>query len=271
MAHEPAGTASVFDFLFVDHARVALFNAQFTGMGSMRQIVESESSTGTKSGDVNAAVARGRYERSTSQSLEKAYDAQWAEPLSFLDHAQERGLLKPDLASARVGDLVKVKAEIEFLNLASLQKVWSTVAEAGSGGGGQKRRRGGGGKLLANNDAELGLRIFGALDQPMIMVFRAEAGRLWSAVDPANVVGAASSLHWKFGARIDGDWHVVGVVDCPPGQLSWPSQEHGPLFGPPEAPSPHPLVAMMSEIGNVIGRPSDCHGITPLVVLREIS
>lgn len=139
VAHEPAGTASVFDFLFVDHARVALFNAQFTGMGSMRQIIESESSTGTKSGDVNAAVARARYERSASQRLERAYDAQWVEPLSFLDHAQERGMLKPDLASARVGDLVKVRAEIEFLNLASLQKVWSEVAGAGSGSGGQKR------------------------------------------------------------------------------------------------------------------------------------
>ena len=125
--------------------------------------------------------------------------------------------------------------------------------------------------MLADRDAELGLRIFGALDQPMIMVFRGEEGRLWSAVDPANVVGAASALHWKFGARIDGDWHVIGIVDCPPGQLSWPLEEQGRLFGPSEAPFQDGLITMMSEIGKLIGRPSDCHGITPLVVLREIS
>ena len=269
MAHEPADTASVFDFLFVDHARVALFNAQFTGMGSMRQIVESESSAGTKGGAVNAVVARARYDRSASRRLEKSYDAQWVGPLSFLDHAQERGMLKSDLASARVGDLVKVRAEIEFLNLASLQRVWSEVLGERSGSSGQKRRRDSG-KLLVDKDTELGLRVFGALDQPMIMVFRGQVGRLWSAVDPANVVGAASALHWKFGARIDGDWHVIGVVDCPPGQLSWPSEEQSPLFGPSETPFQDGLVRLMSEIGKLIGRPSDCHGITPLVVLREI-
>lgn len=268
MAHEPADTASVFDFLFVDHARVALFNAQFTGMGSMRQIIESESSTGTKGGAVNAAVARAKYDRSASQRLEKAYDAQWAEPLSFLDHAQERGILKPDLASARVGDLVMVRVVIDFLNLASLERVWSEVGGQ-SGSGGRKRRRDGG-KLLADRDTELGLRVFGALDHHMIMVFRGEEGRLWSAVDPANVAGAASALHWKHGARIDGDWHLIGIVDCPPGPPSWPTEEQGTLFGLSAAPFQHGLVTMMSEIGNLIGRPSDCHGVTPLVVLREI-
>ena len=269
MVHEPADTASVFDFLFVDHARVALFNAQFTGMGSMRQIIESESATGTKGGAVNAAVARARYDRSASQTLEKAYDAQWVEPLSFLDYAQERGMLHSDLASARVGDLVRVRARIDFLNLASLKRVWSEVAVDRPERGGRKNRRDGG-RLFADKDAELGLRVFGALEQPMIMVFCGEEGRLWSAVDPVNVVGAASALHWKFGARIDGDWHVIGVVDCPPGQLSWPLEEQGRLFGPSEAPFQDGLVTMMSEIGKLIGRPSDCHGITPLVVLREI-
>ena len=270
MAHEPAGTASVFDFLFVDHARVALFNAQFTGMGSMRQIINSESTTGTKSGAVDAAVARAKFDRSASQTLEKAYDAQWVEPLSFLDHAQERGMLKSGLASARVGDLVRVRVGIDFLNLASLQRVWSEVAGMGSGSGSRKPRRDGG-KLFADRNAELGLRVFGALDQHMIMVFRGEEGRLWSAVDPANVVGAASALHWKLGARIDGDWHLIGIVDCLPGQLSWPMEEQGALFGPSESPFQDALVTMMSEIGNLIGRPSDCHGVTPLVVLREIS
>ena len=181
MAREPADTASVFDFLFVDHARVALFNTQFTGMGSMRQIIESESTTGTKGGAVNAAVARARYDRSASQTLEKAYGAQWVEPLSFLDNAQERGMLSSDLASARVGDLVRVRARIDFLNLASLKRVWSEVAMDRPGSGGRKNRRDGG-RLFADKDAELGLRIFGALEQPMIMVFRGEECRLWSAV-----------------------------------------------------------------------------------------
>lgn len=105
----------------------------------------------------------------------------------------------------------------------------------------------------------------------MVMIFRGEEGRLWSAVDPANVVGAASTLHWKLGARIDGDWHLIGVVDCLPGQLSWPTEEQGALFGPSEASLLDALVTMMSELGKLIGRPSDCHGVTPLVVLREIS
>lgn len=181
MAHEPADTASVFDFLFVDHARIALFNAQFTGMGSMRQIIESESTTGAKGGAVDAAVARARFERRASERLEKAYDTQWVEPLSFLDYAQERDMLKSDLASARVGDLVRVRVGIDFLNLASLRRVWSELAGERSGSGGRKHRRDGG-KLFADKDAELGLRLFGALDQPMIMVFRGEEGRLWSAV-----------------------------------------------------------------------------------------
>ena len=71
-------------------------------------------------------------------------------------------MLNSDLASARVGDLVRVRARIDFLNLASLKRVWSEVAVDRPGGGGRKNRRDGG-RLFADKNAELGLRVFGAL------------------------------------------------------------------------------------------------------------
>ena len=133
MAQEQADTGSIFDFLFVDHARIALYNAQFTGMGVMRQVVKSELTTDTKElgGSANAAVvgANLRTNQSASESLEKEYDPRWVEPLAFLDYAQRHDMLKSDLATAAIGDLVNVKAEIDFLNLDAVARVWSVLGE----------------------------------------------------------------------------------------------------------------------------------------------
>ena len=104
----------------------------------------------------------------------------------------------------------------------------------------------------------------------MFMIFRSEEGRLWSAVDPKNIIGGASALHWKLGATVHGKWHVVGIVDCSPGNLSWPTATEQ-LIGAAQSPFADRFVDLMIEISNLIGRPPDCYGITPLVVLRALA
>lgn len=267
MAQEPADTGSVFDFFFVDHARIALYNSQFSGRGSMRRIVESQSHTGAKNlkGGVPAVVNVG-VDQGTSETQQRQYDPYWIEPLTFLDNVQEREMLNSDLASATVGSLVQVKVEIDFLNLDAIKRVWPALAEGQGPAANRKQRRAS--AQGSDDNITLGLKLFGALDHYMLMVFRSSEGRLWAAVDPENVVGAAGALHWKLGATMGGDWYVIGIIDCSPGKLTWPDAIDKAFTTEPNFSEN--FFNVMSEIANLIGRPEDCYGITPLIVLREI-
>jgi hypothetical protein len=102
------------------------------------------------------------------------------------------------------------------------------------------------------------------------MVFASESGRLWSTIDPAYVVGSASDLHLKHGLTIAGTWHLVGILDCLPSIAATPDIS-GRVVGDKDNEFSDALKVMLREHRLLMGRPSDCYGVTPLIIMREMT
>ena|ERR1700730_5384451 len=108
MARAPAKEDSVFDFLYIDALRLAHFLSQFSEFGHLTTLTRSVSETGSSSGGVNLHVAKIDTAVSGQTAQTRQFDAQWIAPLSFLDRANERGMISRGLGEARIGRLVLV-------------------------------------------------------------------------------------------------------------------------------------------------------------------
>jgi hypothetical protein len=127
---------SVLDFLYYDNRRVALLIAQFDDFGLLQQIerpeTTAESATdkarmsaniGPRSLSLQTGIDRGTKETGTDSS-KRVYDPFWVIPLSFRDYLEERGLLRNNLNTARIGQIVVVRGRLTILDMGLLKSLW---------------------------------------------------------------------------------------------------------------------------------------------------
>ena len=115
-----------------------------------------------------------------------------------------------------------------------------------------------------------GLQILASLDQPIFMVLKTETARAWSTIDPAFVIGSATDLHLKHGLLIAGTWHVIGILDCLPTLTEPDLSDVGVICGTDPSFS-QGVIGMIQAHRNAMGRPSDCYGVTPLIIMRQVN
>jgi hypothetical protein len=84
------------------------------------------------------------------------------------------------------------------------------------------------------------------------------------------VVGDASDLIIKHGAKVDGRWNVIGILDA--SIDTEPQQQTTPI---PDVQSTDNLPAMAKRmapwIRRNLGRPYGAFGMTPLMIFREVT
>jgi hypothetical protein len=279
VAQDREKSDSVFDFLFVDNRRIGLYLSQFSEFGNLTNLVESVGTTDATQvrGSVGASSTHigGQADSTLHSGVQRHYDTQWVAPLSFLEEIQDRKMLKRSLGDAHTGDLVILSGSLTLANL----RVFERTLQMGEGllplstptGNRAERRRQT--TQPANNAASMaaatGIRFLATLEQPIFMLFVAGTDGLWATIDPTCVVGSASDLHLKHGTTIEGKWHLVGILDCLPsvGPIAPISRR---VVGDKDNTFGEALIGMLQEHRLLMGRPSDCYGITPLIIMREI-
>lgn len=279
---ETQKTASVFDFLYADHHRIGLFLSQFSDFGNLTDIVHERGTSGDNTTSLGfKGVVGGEWKGGDSASVQRRFDPQWSQALNFLDEVNARGMLNRDLGQTGLGSLVIVNGSLSILNMKPLERAWNAVLENAKeqNQGAQVRRKDE--KLRSRPAAKpvqhavveedlAGLRILGAIDQPIMMALSSGQHRVWSTLEPNYLIGGSSDLTLKHGVRINGDWHVVGILDCFPGAQQTDAEEIGRICGGGENIFSSGAMTIWRELGQIFGRPSECHGVTPIMIMREI-
>lgn len=280
MAQGPESRDSVFDFVYVDTKRIALYLAQFSEFGHLTNLVRS-----VQEGDHNKLTIGPRglqAEAGESQqtSLQKHYDTQWVAPLSLLEELQHRDMIKHTFEEVRLGDIFILPGELSLIDIGMFARVWDVVAthhepkETRAGNRQQRRAAAAQGINLASpaqgQQSALGLRIMGALDQPLFVNFHSKGRRFWSLGESGCVVGEATALAMKHGLAVQGKWHLLAVLDTMPEKPSreadWLARicgEEGNLMG-------SQFIEIFAEFGKMLGRPEGSYGVTPLAIFREV-
>ena len=272
---EEEKNASVFDFIYVDKRRIDLFLSQFSEYGNLTRLVRSSSvgdSSSLKGGIPK--IVEGGTESSHRTGVEKHYDTQWLAALNFLKEVQDRRMLKRELAAANIGDLIILRGALNLVNMRAFERTWSAISDlpgqgAATGNRQQRRATQSQQRTPAIQDSS-GLKILASLEQPIFMLFQHENARLWSTVEQDSVIGSATDLHLKHGIAIAGNWHLIGVLDCLPGPANVTAAQIGRFCGDGGNEFSDAIVSILRELRLVMGRPSDCYGITPLIIMREI-
>lgn len=283
MAQEPEKkkTVSVFDFLYVDHHRIGLFLSMFSEFGNLTDIVHSISASRGSSGTIGFKnVLSGEQKNEAQETLQRSYNTQWTQALNFLDEVKARKMLTRSISDARIGGLLLSSGTLSILNMRPLERSWGVVAEntekenlrSGNRDNRHTRRRkqATGGGEPQEMDSASGLRLLGSLEQPILMTLQTGTTRLWSTLEPNYLIGGSSDLTLKQGIRIAGDWHVVGILDCLPGEPITDEAIIGRMCGDGDNVFSSTSITLWRELGLVLGRPSECYGITPIMIMREV-
>ncbi len=295
-------TVSVFDFLYYDVTRIASFISQFDPSGHLTGITQTErarrnkiESTDAKT-EGTAVVLKGTWSSKTDRLAEmehgaqRAYDPRWANALTFLDYIDERGLLQRELGAARIGQIVLFSGGLSMFDLSILRKMWDLPAARDTflNGGGegadnrQNRRRSERAKTSPRpSKTEFGLEMLTLSPHAVQASVRNEGQSVWMTLKQENLATPPEDLLMKHGLTIAGEWHVLGVLDAMPdpplsvetlafdADQATPSQiEAGAsLSGMGGLLAPH----FAAPVRNLLGRPREAHGVTPLLIFRKIA
>jgi hypothetical protein len=267
------------DFLYLDQQRIASMVGQLSDRGmliGLKSVTKrSQSKEGKAAATAVVAKAEGKISGTSSESSEETYDPFWTHAYSFLQDL-EANFAVP-LETARMGSLVKFDGFVQFLDLKMMRNLWepsaraflsqsSDAAQAAPSLSRKKRReqrqqpqpR----QPQLPDAMKFGLDVLKEAPHLLYMTFLAQAGfRFWAAARPDYLTISSDALAMKFGAVVDGIWTVVGIVDGRIGDTPEPLKISPVLDG---------VVTAMSALREVIGRPKDHWGITPIAIYAPL-
>jgi hypothetical protein len=224
---------------------------------------------------------------SGSEESERIYDPLWANALAFLNQLTDRDLIIRDVSNAKIGQIVLISGALDILDLqivgqlmradAVRHRIGLGMAAETPDTGNRKARRAKASKQApadSSNDAGL---FFAVLDNVPTSVQARLTGHesSWFTLRREYMAVSADDLLLKHGTSIDGEWHVVGILDARPSV----SPSFGEFLANAEGAIDFAAGELMSSVYEKIlpfvrmlaGRPSAFHGITPLLVFREIA
>ena len=265
----PTERSSVYDFLYHDPRRIASFLSQFTQYGQPQSLSHSAStgeSTSTKNVVTGKAIIlAGSGETAASESASDAltttYDPLWQNALALLDYLHQRELIQRDVAQARIGQFVLVQGQLDVVDLGTLGRAWNegpfkklALAAAGVAPGKRKGQQ--------RDEMEAGFSFIKILPHSIHATLRSTVS-VWCCLQSAGMVTSADDLLLKHGVTVQGNWSLLGVLDAGPDLQS---------TGSPTS-NVEDLVDLMRMLApparEMLGRPPDHYGVTPLLIFRE--
>lgn len=283
---------SLYDFIYVDHPRVALYLSQLSQHGKLKGVTRSTRTVDRdKSGyGVQGYVEFGA-ESSAEKSLESQFDPHWKLPLILLDQLDVHGYIQRQISAATLGEIVLVKGDLSIVDLTMVKEFWSQpaikrlflkLAEKDPNLASQNK------EYLKGSGFGIGdvvLQLLQLLPHTIQAVLSGESGRTWFTLRPEGMVIPQADIILKHGLVVPGVWHALGILDARPDAENALQTNSSPIpssvaemaKGIAEgatSPTLTGLAQMFSSIApmakKMMGRPTDAYGITPVALFRAV-
>ena len=272
---------SVYDFLYYDAKRISSFLSQFDNSGHLREVVQSES---TQMGGQTAGVVKSgagvlsvfsvEGEHSTEESSgrdrgsQRVYDPLWANALTFMDFLEEYGLICRDIAAARMGQFVLCSGRLSVIDLRLMAKLWGLKTIKQLIKSGYKESVGSKNRGARNQPQNVDLLLDIIPEMPHTTQAKLTGSSdVWCSLYQEGMSTIASDITLKHGTEIPGEWHSIGILDAKP-------EHSGELLEPDYSDGQEVVAKLAASIGgvirNLVGRPHDHYGVTPLLIFRKI-
>ena len=259
-----AGSAEIYDFLYVDRARISALYAQLFPQGVLSTVkttaLQSFSDEGEIGSDVKIIKAEAKSTESGSEGIEHFFDASWSVPLEVLTGLKGRSLVRESLAGSGLGSIILTDCHLRLIDFASMDKVWEPAMKmsvASSEATGQ-----------IPADAVLTIaETLRAMPHAIHAHFLTSEALLWSSLQPANLTIPTADLTLKYGGGVSGLWSLLYLLDA------WSDKGEAPDVSSVWSAGPliDGVLTAMHGLRGIMGRPAGWIGITPLMLYRDIA
>lgn len=297
---EDPPVASVFDFLYHDARRVGSFLAQFSTYGVLSGVTTTEAvgraattraTGGAGVGFVTVAKARVALELGVTDderdAAERTFDPLWTNARTLLDYLAARDLIQRDVHAARLGQFVLATGSLIVLDVTMLKTAWDkpTVkrrilqgAEGNTLPAKPKGKGRHGPQSQEKLDAQLLIELLTVFPHSIQAHLIGDDFSAWYSLAESSLVGMSSDLVLKHGALVPGEWNVLGIMDARPDPRDPADDDEAGLtaFDLAVADSAGTAIgnvaARIAPIARqLLGRPRQSYGMTPLLIFREVS
>jgi hypothetical protein len=268
VAQGPESENSIYDFIYVDHQRVALFLSQFDQSGKLTGLTRSVREVHQKTlsaGVDKLVVAKRESESSATEEMQREFDPQWVLPLTLLDALEDEQLIHRDISTAALGQFVLCSGSLSIVDFAILKSLAELPAF--------KKQ------LTLRFDQQLkgaakGMKEMGELLRQFLTIlpYNLQATiatpqrEVWCCLKQEGMMLPQAEVFLKHGFGLPGTWHALGLLDARPNESS-------SVQSPKTTPSL--LEIFTNQLGPAVrqafGRPSRAFGITPIILFREVS
>lgn len=182
--------------------------------GLVRSIQEGAEEGSKSKADAKVVKIETEAKESEKTSVQHTYDVQWKAPHRFLEEIQYRDLLKRTFEEIRIGELFILAGKLSLVDFRIYSKVWDILADQEQRNQAMARHTNlkTGKRTSTPNNNELGLRIFGSIEQPVIINFESKGRRFWSTGESDAIVGS-NNLSLKYGSIMPGVWYMLAILD----------------------------------------------------------
>ncbi|ABF64392.1 hypothetical protein TM1040_1659 [Ruegeria sp. TM1040] len=285
--------------MYHDGRRIASLLAQFDPAGHLQSVSTGKSAEEGRDSDAALAVTGGLpgvlsakndtkeiTRRSHAEEIQRVYDPMWSNARALLDTLDEKGLIQRGLSDACLGQLVLVKGKLSIFDLQMVAGLWSmksvqgkiqeslpTIPKLPKGVKETPEMRASvriAKEALA--EAQFSLDLFKDMAPTLPHTAQAEVldangNRVWCTMDTSGLATPPSEIALKHGTDVPGDWAMLGILDAEPTLGSQSARD--------VSPDGEEMVMKLFEnlapaFRTLLGRPKAAHGMTPLMVFREV-
>lgn len=175
------------------------------------------------------------------------YDAQFALPINFLDLLTDKKLINNEPTKWAVSNIGLFKGKMTIAEISSLLPA---MMDSNSGMG---------------DDVTRAATVLNTMPPTAQGILVKGVTKVWSIYNMGGWVTHPSSLALTNGAKLDGQWALLGIVDAKP--VKNRTKANQSLF-------PTAMVAIIEfteVLKSEMGRPDNCYAFTPLLVFREVT
>ncbi|QGY02372.1 hypothetical protein MMSR116_11175 [Methylobacterium mesophilicum SR1.6/6] len=285
MAQGQSEENSVYDFFYVDTRRIAQFSSQFNQYGHLTGLTRSVAETSSGGGSVGVSNTKVDKSKSEQVGQTRQFDPQWLNPLSFLEEAEERGLVNRGLDEAQMGKFVITQGQMLIYDVEMLRHSWekpaikklmkSSMDDEPQGNRSERRAAARNQSNATASNLDALLELLSIMPHGLQMRMLGTDVNVWCSLESQFVTGKTSDLILKHGAIINGEWNMLGIYDAyphDPDQKYDNDREEADIAGDVAGSFVGQLAARIGIMArNMGGRPGGAHGITPLLIFREVT
>jgi len=218
-----------------------------------------------------------------SKAIERTYDPFWGNARNLLDYLAANDLLQKDLAKAALGSFVLAKGSLSVLDLGMLKEAWKlpTVkrliglgAEQAQGLSRQQRRQADRQGNKEPNPSEFVMEMLGVMPHGRQALLTTPTAKIWCALQDDAFVTRPADITCNHGITVSGEWALLGLLDAVPddGVAEPESQPLGDNWvGGPASLVGNLATVVQPLVRQLLGRPRTFYGVTPLLVLRDVT